>query len=98
MKISQSEIDRHRYLERQRAERDAASLLEHAQLALQKGFEKGVLIGRIRLSQQLLHQPETSKEELLRLDVEDLMRLEEELTRQLTGKKEVNGSIPTDKS
>jgi predicted transposase/invertase (TIGR01784 family) len=41
VKISQSELERQHYLERQRAERDAANLAAEARVARQVGFEEG---------------------------------------------------------
>jgi hypothetical protein len=55
------------------------------------------LIGRIQL-RQLLGQPETSSEELDRLPEENLAQMEDSLKRQLSGKKDANGTPPTDKT
>jgi flagellar biosynthesis/type III secretory pathway protein FliH len=108
--ISQTELERQRYLERQRVERDAASLAADARVARQEGFdegrgkgfdegrEKGQRIGRIQLLQQLLAQPETSSEELGRLPEPDLLQLEESLKRQLSSPKQANGLTPSDKT
>jgi predicted transposase/invertase (TIGR01784 family) len=107
MRLSQDELERERYEERRRAQRDAADLRETARLALQeartaqqKGREQGQLegqlVGRIRLLQQLLQQPETASEELFRLDEGELLRLEESLKRQLGEKKDANGTPPAD--
>jgi len=114
MRISQSELERQRYLERQRAEQDAASLAEDARVAHQVGFdegleqgiekgieqgiEKGIQIGRIKLLQQLLEQPETSNEELSRLPEQQLGQLEESLKQQLRGKRLPNGPPPPDRT
>jgi len=110
MKISQNELERQRFLERQRAERDAASLAADARVARQvgfdegfekgfdEGFEKGQIIARIHLWQQLLKQPETSNKELGRLLKDDLLQLEDSLKRQLGGQKESNGTAPTEKT
>jgi predicted transposase/invertase (TIGR01784 family) len=130
MKISQSELERQRYLERQRAEQDAASWAEdmrvaqedlrvakekarvaeenaraaqeNAQVARRMGFvegiEKGKVIGRIQLLQQLLQLPETSGAELDQLAEADLLRLEDSLQQQLSSKRQANGTSPTDKT
>jgi len=90
----ESELERQRYLERQRVERDAASLAADARVARQEGQR----IGRIQLLQQLLAQPETSSEELGRLPEPDLLQLEESLKRQLSSPKQANGLTPSDKT
>ena len=116
VRISQEELERQRYLERQRAERDYASLVadvraaqedlraaqedarvarKEARIALQK---KGIRIGRIQMSQQLLNQPEMSLEELVTLPEPDLVQLEADLQRQLSDLKQANGAPPADKS
>jgi predicted transposase/invertase (TIGR01784 family) len=106
MKASQEEIERHRAAERLKGERDAADLLATAKFVghqqgfdegIAKGLEKGKRIGRIQLLQQLLEQPETSSSELDRLPDADLVKLEETLKRQLSGKKQTNGTPPADK-
>jgi len=98
VKISQSELERQRYLERQRAERDAASLREEARVAHQVGFDKGEVAGRILHLQQLLGQPETPRQELARLDQEDLEDLENSLKQQFSANKTANGTPPIDKT
>jgi predicted transposase/invertase (TIGR01784 family) len=98
VKLSQDELERQRYLERQRAEQDAASLAADARVARQEGIETGQWIGRIQLLQQLLGQPPTPSEELSRLSEEDLMQREEALQRQFSAKKEANGDTAGDKA
>jgi len=68
------------------------------QEGIEKGIEKGQWIGRIRLLQQLLAQPETSREELSRLPEQELLQLEESLKQQLSGTKQTNDTSPTDKT
>jgi hypothetical protein len=51
---------------------------------MEQGLAKGTLIGRIELLQQLLQQASIPKENLVSLDLDELQRLEGELTRQLT--------------
>jgi hypothetical protein len=136
MKVSQSELERQRYLEWQRIEQDAASLAEdvrvakeeaqaakeearaaqenlraaqekargaeekareaeaNAQVTRRTRLEKGKVIGRIQLLQQLLDQPETSGEELDQLLEADLLQREDALKRQLSSKKKANGTPP----
>jgi flagellar biosynthesis/type III secretory pathway protein FliH len=106
VKISQDEIERHRAAERLRAQRDAADLQAWARDARQEGrqegreegIERGELMGRIRLLQQLLEQPETPRAELSHVAEADLVQMEESLQRQLRGKKQANGTPPTDKT
>ncbi len=105
VKISQSEYERQRYLERQRAEQFAASRAAQEKMARQLGYaeghdegmEKGRAVGRIQLLQQLLGQPETSSAELDQLPEEKLLQLEDSLRQQLSSKKQVNGAGPPDR-
>jgi predicted transposase/invertase (TIGR01784 family) len=104
MRISQSERERQWALERQRAERDAASAAEDARMARQDGYkegreeglEEGLRIGRIQMLQQLLHQPETPRAELSALSDAQLEQLEESLKRQLSGSQDANGASSSD--
>jgi len=72
---------------------------ENVKMARREGFdegiEKGQWIGRIRLLQQLLQQPETSREELNRLPQQELGQLEESLKQQLAARTPSNGTPPT---
>lgn len=68
---------------------------EVRQKAFDEGIEKGQLLGRIRLLQQLLQLPETSREELNRLPEQDLVQLEESLKQQLAARRPGNGTPPT---
>lgn len=98
MRISQSELERQRYLERQRVERDAASAAADSRMARQDGVEEGKQIGRIQLLQQILNLEVTSDEDLSKLSELELEQLEDSLKRQLSGTKEENGTSPPDKT
>jgi predicted transposase/invertase (TIGR01784 family) len=67
-----------------------------AQEQAQANLQKGQRIGRIQLLQQLLAQPETSREELARLAEPELAQLEELLKRQLPPPKATNGTPATE--
>src|SRR5262245_11724404 len=90
-KPTQEDLDHHRYLDRLKGQRDAASLQHGVQLAreagLAEGREEGLglgkIIGQILLCQRLLKQPLTPHEELLRLSVEELSQLANQLEGQL---------------
>jgi hypothetical protein len=84
--VSPDEMKYHRDLERQRIEQDAASLAADLRVAR--------IIGRIHLLRQLLGQPEPPKEELNCLREATLAQMEESLKRQLSGKKNGNGTSP----
>jgi len=84
--LSQDELERERYLDRLKAQRDAASLLHAAHFAREAGQEEGQLIGRIQLCQRMLKQPVAPKEELLKQSVDELARLAEQLEGQLLPK------------
>jgi predicted transposase/invertase (TIGR01784 family) len=68
---------------------------EQAQTAEQVGIEKGQRLGRIQLLQQMLRQPEMSREELSRLSDPELVQMEELLKRQFSGPRPANGTPPT---
>jgi hypothetical protein len=93
--LNQNEQERARYQSRRKTERDEASLryaAEHAledgrkeglEQGLEQGLAKGEVVGRIHLAQRVLKQPLGSREELLKLSLQDLIRLAEELEKQL---------------
>jgi predicted transposase/invertase (TIGR01784 family) len=81
--LSQDELERERYLDRLKAQRDAASLIHAAHIARAAGQEEGELIGRIHAYQHLLKQTLTPKEKLLKQSTDELARLAEELEGQL---------------
>jgi len=76
-------IEWERYESRQKAARDQMSLLEGA---LEQGLEKGRLMERVQLCQQLLHLPVTPQDELLRLPSEELRALAETLKAELANR------------
>jgi len=92
--LSQDELERERYLDRLKAERDAASLQHGYRLARESGLEEGreegreqgEMIGRIHAYQRMLKQTLTPKEELLKHSIEELARLAEQLEAQLLPK------------
>jgi hypothetical protein len=51
--------------------------------AVQEGFEKGEVIGRIRAFQEVLRQPVDSKEQLLLLTHDELQSRAQQLQRML---------------
>jgi hypothetical protein len=82
-----------------RAQDQAKLAQDQAKLAqdqAREGRERARLAGRIQILQQLLRQPDTPEEELLCLPGEDLLRLEEELNRQVNQRQQGNGP-PTDR-
>jgi hypothetical protein len=93
MRLSQDELERHRYAERIRAQRDAASAAADLRDARQVGIEIGKRIGRVQLLQQLLGLPEMSITELGRLPDEDLEQMEETLKQQLSAPKPGTGNV-----
>jgi hypothetical protein len=91
MKLSREEVERHWAAERLRAARDAADRLATARLRAER---EGELIGRIRLLQEWLQQPVTSREELARWPESDLVQLDATLYAQLRIGKAANGTPP----
>jgi hypothetical protein len=59
---------------------------------LKEGMEKGELVGRILVYQKVLKQPQTPREELAPLSVQELTKRAEELERRLDS--EANGTPP----
>jgi predicted transposase/invertase (TIGR01784 family) len=89
--LSQDQIERQRYEDRLKAQRDAATREYFSQNAhrlglekgLEEGREQGEVVGRIQLAQRLLRQTVTPREELLRLPPEELATLAQQLEQQL---------------
>jgi predicted transposase/invertase (TIGR01784 family) len=96
--LSQDDLERQRYLDRLKGQRDAASLLHGYRLAresgLEEGREEGELVGRIHQCQRMLRQPLTPKKELFQQSIEELARLLEQFEAQLLPK--TNGAEQTD--
>ena len=87
--FTQDERGREIYELRLKYQRDQSSLLQDAEESgIEKGIEKGALVGQIRLCQELLKQPPTPQAELSALSQEDLAALLAQLREQLTA----NGS------
>jgi predicted transposase/invertase (TIGR01784 family) len=87
MKLSQSAIERGRYENRLKWERDVSVMKKDAyEKGEEKGLEKGriaELVGKIQLCQRLLKQPPTPAEQLSQMSLDDLRRLADDLERQL---------------
>jgi predicted transposase/invertase (TIGR01784 family) len=92
--LSKDELERERYLDRLKGQRDAQSLANAARFEREAGREEGrreEMLARIQLCQRALKQPVTPKEELLRLQGDDLARLAEQLDSQLLSN--INGTV-----
>jgi hypothetical protein len=82
--LSQSDLERERYLARVRLERDERSRLRSAREdGLEKGREQGKLIGVIHLCRDLLQRPLTPREQLVTLPVEQLRQLAQQLRQEV---------------
>ncbi len=82
--LSQNDLERERYLARVKVQRDELSRLASAREdGREEGREQGKLIGAIQTCQDLLKQPLTPTEQLLKLPIADLQRLVEQLKQQL---------------
>jgi predicted transposase/invertase (TIGR01784 family) len=82
--LTQSDPERERYEARLKGLRDlSVSLAGERQEGRKEGIDVGELIGRIRLAQKMLKQPEMRREELVKLSQEELARLVEHLEKQL---------------
>src|SRR5258708_4013857 len=80
--LSQTDLERERYLARVKVQRDELSRLHSAR---EEGREQGEALGAVHAYQKLLRQPLTPREELLQQSLEELQqlarRLEQELAR-----------------
>jgi flagellar biosynthesis/type III secretory pathway protein FliH len=106
--VTQSDRDRARYEERFKAQLDARSLHKAAedtgihkgreqgrQEGRQEGLEEGRregFIERIHAYQEMLRQPQTSRDELLALGAAELERMVEQLELQVRKALRPNGS------
>jgi predicted transposase/invertase (TIGR01784 family) len=79
--LSQNDVERERYLAREKMQRDRLSQLISAR---EEGLEKGQLIGAVHAFQRLLKQPLTPLEKLLQMAVGDLNHLAQQLEHQLS--------------
>lgn len=99
MRMSQDAIERDRYESRlkyrrdmQQFERDAATAMERGEEKGRKegrkaGREEGELYGEIRTFQLVLKQPQTPKQDLEKMSLDELQRLAVELQRQVNSGK-----------
>ncbi len=78
--FTKDENEREIYELRLKYQRDHDSLLHDA---VDRGVEKGELMGQVRLCQKLLKQPPTAREELSVLPIENLTALLDQLQQQL---------------
>jgi flagellar biosynthesis/type III secretory pathway protein FliH len=90
--FTQEERDRELYQLRKMAEMDKVAfplafrqegIEEGRKEGREEGLQKGEVVGRIHLSQRLLKQAPTPREELLKLSLDELHRLAETLEQQL---------------
>jgi hypothetical protein len=86
--LSQTDLERERYEARRKAQLDYNTGMKVARMeGLEEGLEegrkegllKGEQIGRIHVCERLLQQPETPKEQLVALSLEELTRRADEL-------------------
>jgi len=82
--LSQNDLERERYLARGKVQRDELSRLHSArEEGLERGLERGQLIGAIHLAQRLLRQPLTPMQELQQKSLDDLRELSQRLEQEL---------------
>jgi predicted transposase/invertase (TIGR01784 family) len=94
--FAQDKEEKERYQARLKAQRDYSSFLKEAreeaekqglekgmERGLEQGLEKGEILGRILLSQQLLKQPTTPRQDLAALSLEELQAMLRSLEKQL---------------
>jgi hypothetical protein len=73
--LTQTDIERERYEARRKAQLDYNSGMNYART-------QGERIGAIHMCERMLQRPETPKEQLIALSLEDLTRLTEDLEKQ----------------
>lgn len=93
--LTQDELEREKYEARLKFQRDAQAELYSARMegekrgeqrGEQRGKQRGELIGRVRLSEQLLQQTPTPGETLDTLPLEQLQQLADQLQARLSGR------------
>ncbi len=83
--LAQSDLDREIYEGRLKARRDERAKMSGAlEQGMQQGVEKGLLVGRIQMCQELLGVEGASRAELETLDIENLQRIADELRGQFS--------------
>ena len=89
--LTQTDIERERYEARRKAQLDHDYPIKYAlengqrigqQIGEKIGEEKGEQVGAILAYERMLRLPETAKEQLLALSLEDLTRLAQNLQQQ----------------
>jgi predicted transposase/invertase (TIGR01784 family) len=92
MKLSQDDLERERYESRLKAQRDYNAGMMDAELrgaerALEQGIEigldKGEMVAEIRARERQLNRPQTPREKLRAMSLEELTRIADELQAQL---------------
>jgi hypothetical protein len=82
--VPQSDLERERYEARLKFQRDMNARLRDAREdGLERGEQRGVLIGRVQAYERLLQQGPTPPEALRGLSLEELVELADRLERQL---------------
>jgi predicted transposase/invertase (TIGR01784 family) len=86
--VTQSDLERERYEARLKFQRDRNAQLREARedgekLGLERGEQRGVLIGRVQAYERLLKQGPTPPEALRGLSLEELAELADRLEKQL---------------
>jgi predicted transposase/invertase (TIGR01784 family) len=81
--LTQSDLERERYEARRKAQMDQNTLLKVARMeGLEEGLERGRLIGAIQFCERMLRRPETPKDRLSALSLDDLARLAEDFQKE----------------
>jgi predicted transposase/invertase (TIGR01784 family) len=82
--LARSDLERERYEARRKAQLDQNTMMKVAHMeGREEGQEEGMKIGIIHLCEQLLRQPETPREVLAALPLEELTRRANELQQQV---------------
>ena len=77
--VSQSELEREKYEARLKYQRDAEGLLREA-------TERGIMMGRVQMSEEILKLEPTPRETLLSMPLEELRQLVNRLKAQLASR------------
>lgn len=86
--LAQSEVERERYESRRKLQLDINTGMHAARTeglveGEKKGLVQGEKIGEIRSFQRMLNRPQTPREQLASMSLDDLTRLADELGQQL---------------
>jgi predicted transposase/invertase (TIGR01784 family) len=86
--LTQSDLEREKYEARLKYQRDEAARMQHAtELGEQRGVERGTLMGRVQVFEELLGQQATPAEALHAMPLDQLRQLADSLQAQVKARR-----------